>query len=207
MNDGMSGEQLNDLLSRFFSEEDARLLQYFFQNHADTEYFFYENVRLTQEEAQDLLMLGFDQRLLLPEKTRMGPAWKDRIITFDAEAVFQVPPIVRQIAREAGSKESLQMNFLLASIFEELPASDINDMARLLTTIMANCRNRMFEAGLLNLYYQQINARVTLHDMLDLYVISGIMSPCPARSLNTGLACYEISPVCYWLKPSQYIKT
>jgi geranylgeranyl pyrophosphate synthase len=94
------------------------------------------------------------------------------------------------------------MDYLLAGIFDYLSESDINNMSHLLSTIMANSRNRIFEAGLLDLYHKQINARISLHDMLDLFVISGIMSPCPARSLNTGLAWYEINPVCYWLKPS-----
>ena len=185
-----------DLLRNYFPEEDARLLVYFFQNHADAECFSYKDLQLPQEEAQDLLMLCFDQRLILPEKTRKGPAWEDRILTFDAAAVFQIPPVVRQITRVAGNGESLQTNFLPASIFEELPSSDISDMVQLLTTIIANSRNRVFEAGLLELYHQKINARVCLHDILDLFVISGVMSPCPARSLNTGLSWYEISPVC-----------
>jgi hypothetical protein len=187
-----------DLLTNHFPEEDARLLVYFFQNQAEAECFSYNDLQLPQEDAQDLLMIGFDQRMILPEKTRKGPAWEDRILTFDDTAVFQIPLVVRQITRVAGSRESLQTNFLLASIFEELPSSDIKDMAQLLTTIMANSSNRMFEAGLLDLYHQQIDARVCLHDMLDLFVISGVMSPCPARSLNTSLSWYEISPVC-WL--------
>ncbi|MDZ7667295.1 MAG: hypothetical protein U5K27_18545 [Desulfotignum sp.] len=187
-----------DFLMNHFPEEDSRLLVYFFQNHADAECFSYKDLQLPQEEAQELLMLCFDQRVILPEKTRKGPAWEDRILTFDETAVFQIPPVVRQITRMAGSRESLQTNFLLASIFEELPSSDISDMAQLLTTIMANSRNRMFEAGLLDLYHKQIDARISLHDMLDLFVISGVMSPCPALSLKTGLAWYEISPVCYW---------
>ncbi len=202
MNDGTSREQLNDLLSRCFSEEDARLLIYFFQHHADAECFSYEDLRLPENESHDLLMLGFDQRLFLPEKTRMGPAWEDRILTFDTEAVFQVPLIVRQIARVGGSRTILQINSLLASIFKELPVSDINDITRLLTTIMANCRNRMFKAGLLDLYHQQINAWISLHDILDLFVISGVMSPCPARSLDTGLSWYEINPVCFLIEMS-----
>jgi hypothetical protein len=187
-----------DLLTNHFPEEDARLLVYFFQKHSDAECFSYKDLQLPQEEAQELLILCFDQRMILPEKSRKGPAWEDRILTFDEAAVFQIPLIVRQITKVAGSRESLQTNFLLASIFEELPPSDISDMVQLLTTIMANSRNRMFEAGLLNLYHQQINARTCLHDMLDLFVISGAMSPCPVRSLNTGLSWYEISPVC-WL--------
>jgi hypothetical protein len=189
-----------DLLTNYFPEEDTRLLVYFFQNLAEAECFSYKDLQLPQEDAQDLLMIGFDQRMILPEKTRKGPAWEDRILTFEEAAVFQIPPIVRQITKVAGSRESLQTNFLLASIFEELPPSDISDMVQLLTTIMANSRNRMFEAGLLDLYHQQIDARVCLHDMLDLFVISGVMSPCPVRSLNTGLSWYEISPVCWLIK-------
>ncbi len=187
-----------DLLTNYFPEEDARLLVYFFQNHADAECFSYKDIQLPQEEAQELLILCFDQRLILPGKTRKGPAWEDRILTFDETAVFRIPLVVRQITRVAGSRESLQTNFLLASIFDELPSSDISKMVQLLTTIMANSSNRRFEAGLLDLYHQQIDTRTCVHDMLDLFVISGVMSPCPVRSLNTGLSWYEISPVC-WL--------
>lgn len=71
----------------------------------------------------------------------------------DEAAVFQIPRVVRHIARAADSRESLQTIFLLASIFEEIPPS-------------------------------------------------GIMSPCPARSLNTGLSWYKISPVSYLWQPS-----
>ena len=202
MSDRTSGDQLKDYLNSCFPQEDARLLIYYLQNHADAAYFLFKDLQLPEEEAQDLLMLGLEQRMILPEKTRMGPSWEDRILTFDAEAVFQVPPIVRQIVREAPNREKLQMYSLLESIFDDLPASDINDMARLLTTIMANSSNRVFEAGLLGIFHQQIDVRISLHDMLDLFVISGVMSPCPARSLKTGLAWYEIGPVCYWWQPS-----
>lgn len=196
------GNQLNDLLNSFFPEEDARLLQYFFRHHADAEHFSYEDVRLPEEDSHDLLMLGFEQRVILPKKTRKGPAWEDRILTFDEAAIFYVPQIVRQIARETGNQKNLQMNSLMATMFDKHPASNICDLVRLLTTIISNTSNQMFEVGLLDLYHQQINTRISLHDMLDLFVISGVMSPCPARSLHTGLAWYEINPVCYWLKPS-----
>lgn len=202
MKNQASGDQLTDLLTRCFPEEDARLLQYFFRNHAVAESFSYEDLMLPEDDIHDLLMLGFEQRVILPEKTRMGPAWEDRILPFVEAAIFQVPPIVRQIARKTANQKTLQMNFLLAGIFYDLSSSDINNMSHLLSTIMNNSRNRIFEAGLLDLYHKQINTQINLHDMLDLFVISGIMSPCPARSLNTGLAWYEINPVCYWLKPS-----
>jgi hypothetical protein len=202
MKNQTSGDQLTDLLTRCFPEDDARLLQYFFRRHADAECFAYKDLRLPEDDIHDLLMLGFEQRMILPEKTRMGPAWEDRILTFDEAAIFQVPPIVRQIAQIADSQKNIQMDHLMASIFVDLSSSDINNMSQLLTTIMNNSRNRIFEAGLLDLYHKQINTQINLHDMLDLFVISGIMSPCPVRSINTGLAWYEINPVCYWLKPS-----
>jgi hypothetical protein len=199
-NPRINNGSLFDLLASHFSKEDTRLLIHFFQHHADAQCFSYQDLKLDQEDAQELLMLCFEQRVILPEKSRKGPAWEDRILTFEGAAVFKIPPIVRHIARAAGSSESLQTNVLLASIFENLPPSNIRDMALLLTTIMANSRNRMFEAGLLGLYHQQIDARVCLHDVLDLFVISGVMSPCPARSLNTGLSWYEISPMCFLIE-------
>ena len=59
-----------------------------------------------------------------------------------------------------------------------------------------------------NLSYQEIDLtraekndlilQLDLHDTIDLFVINGIMSPCPQKSLITGLSWYEISPAMFW---------
>ncbi len=46
-----SGDQLTDLLTRCFTENDARLLQYFFRHHADAECFSYKDLRLPEEDS------------------------------------------------------------------------------------------------------------------------------------------------------------
>ncbi|OGQ89912.1 MAG: hypothetical protein A2464_13640 [Deltaproteobacteria bacterium RIFOXYC2_FULL_48_10] len=62
---------------------------------------------------------------------------------------------------------------------------------------------RCFEAGLLNLYYERFRFDLDLHALLDFFVIGGMMSPCPHRSLRTGLSFYEVSPVLFWGQPDQ----
>jgi len=73
----------------------------------------------------------------------------------------------------------------------------ISDIMLLLSDIMSNSKNFIFETGLLNLYYNRLEPAADLHDILDIFVINGFMSPCPSKSLVTGLAWYEINLVLY----------
>ena len=66
----------------------------------------------------------------------------------------------------------------------------------LLKTIMKNSSRGMFEAGLPRLYHKQIGIGTDLHDILD-PLIYGLMSPCPHKSIVTGLSWYEINPVLF----------
>ncbi|MCM2284297.1 MAG: hypothetical protein NDI81_05925 [Desulfobacula sp.] len=50
------------------------------------------------------------------------------------------------------------------------------------------------DAGLLMFFFDHLAGR-------DFFVISGMMSPCPQRSLRTGLSFYEVSPVLFWGNP------
>ncbi|MBW2603683.1 MAG: hypothetical protein JRE28_05125 [Deltaproteobacteria bacterium] len=38
------------------------------------------------------------------------------------------------------------------------------------------------------------------HGIIDIFVIYGMLSPCPQGSLMTGLAWYEINSTLYWDK-------
>jgi hypothetical protein len=60
--------------------------------------------------------------------------------------------------------------------------------------------NIFFETGLLKIFFKGTAVDADLHDIIDIFVICGIMSPCPQKSLLTGLSWYEINPTLYWDK-------
>ena len=63
---------------------------------------------------------------------------------------------------------------------------------------MKHADNYTFETGLLEIFFREVPMDCDLHDIIDVCVIFGIMSPCPQRSLMTGLSWYEINATLYW---------
>jgi len=71
---------------------------------------------------------------------------------------------------------------------------------QLLQKIVKHVHNYIFETGLLKIFFKETAVDGDLHDIIDIFVIFGIMSPCPRKSLMTGLSWYEINPTLYWDK-------
>jgi len=52
----------------------------------------------------------------------------------------------------------------------------------------------------MEIFFKKSLVGIDLHDIIDIFVIYGIISPCPQRSLMTGLSWYEINSTLYWDK-------
>jgi len=91
----MKQATLQTLLYHRFSECDAR--DYLFTHHAADTNLSYQEIDLNRAEKNDLILLGYQERILIPVKTTASLAWEDRIIDFDVGRTYVIPPVVRQI--------------------------------------------------------------------------------------------------------------
>ena len=194
----MEKATLKTLLYHRFTECDARLLDYFFTHHAADTTLSYQEIDLCRAEKNDLILLGYQERVLIPVKTTASPAWEDRIIDFDVGRTYVIPPVVRQIPVVFSKKGYFCLESLLKQIVPDLVPEEVKRLYHLLDTIMTHSTGFMFEMGLLKLFFDKLTPQLDLHDIIDLFVINGIMSPCPQKSLITGLSWYEISPAMFW---------
>ncbi|MDX2441714.1 MAG: hypothetical protein QNK40_14335 [Desulfobacterales bacterium] len=197
----MEQATLQTLLYHRFSERDARLLDYFFTHHATDTNISYQEIDLTRTEKDELILLGYQERVLIPVKTTTSSAWEDRIIDFDIGRTYVIPPVVREIPVVFSKKGYFCLESLLKQLFPELAPEEVKKLYHLLDTIMTHSTGFKFETGLLKLFYDKLTLQHDLHDTIDLFVINGIISPCPQKSLITGLSWYEISPAMFWGLP------
>ncbi|MBW2589230.1 MAG: hypothetical protein JRD71_00680 [Deltaproteobacteria bacterium] len=194
----MEKATLKTILYHQFSECDSRLLDYFFTHHAADTTLSYQEIELCRAEKNDLILLGYQERVLIPVKTTASPAWEDRIIDFDVGRTYVIPPVVRQIPVVFNKKGYFCLESLLKQIIPDLVLEEVKRLYHLLDTIMTHSTGFMFEMGLLKLFYDKLTPQLDFHAIIDLFVINGIMSPCPQKSLITGLSWYEISPAMFW---------
>jgi hypothetical protein len=196
----MRKNNLFNVLLNFFPESDAFLLATLLDNHLHKETICYHEIDVAESQKKDLMLLAFEERIMIPVKSRSGPAWEDRIFDFTNEGRYFIPPVVKAIADTIHDIGELSCDTALRTTLATVNQEDIGGFIKLLQTIMKHADNCTFEAGLLKLFFKEISMDSDLHDVIDIFVIFGIMSPCPRRSLMTGLSWYEINSTLFWDK-------
>ncbi len=196
----MRENNLFNALLILFSKSDAFLLAELLKNNLYKETIRYDEIDIKESQKKDLILLAFEERILIPVKSRSGPAWEDKILDFRNEGHYFIPPVVKAMVntiRYTGKPScGTAVRKTLANVIQE----DIGGFIKLLQTTMKHAGNYTFETGLLEIFFREASVDSDLHDIIDIFVIYGIMSPCPQRSLMTGLSWYEINPTLYWDK-------
>jgi len=190
---------LNALLN-FFSKGDAFLLAELLKDNLHKETIRYDEIDIRESQKKDLILLAFEERILIPVKSRSGPAWEDKILDFRNEGRYFIPPVVKAMVNTIRDTGKPSCNTAVRKTLTNVIQEDIGGFINLLQTTMKHADNYTFEAGLMEIFFRAAALESDLHDIVDLFVIYGIMSPCPQRSLMTGLSWYEINSTLYWDK-------
>ena len=196
----MSKNHLLNTLLTLFSESDALLLATLLKANLDKAFIRYEEIDITENQKKDLLLLAFEERILIPVKSRSGPAWEDKLLDFGEEGKYLIPPVVRAILDTIHQTGTISCDTAVRKVLSGMIKKDLDGFIKLLQTIMKHANNYMFETGLLDIFFKETTIDCDLHDVVDAFVICGMMSPCPQKSLMTGLSWYEINPTLFWDK-------
>lgn len=196
----MRENNLLKALLTVFSESDAFLLAKLLHANLDRETIRYEEIDIGENQKKDLILLAFEERILIPVKSRSGPAWEDKLLDFEKEGRYFIPPVVKAIVDTMRETGEASCDTAVRKTLLNVAAKDISRLIKLLQAIMKHADNYIFETGLLEIFFRESGIDCDLHDVVDIFVICGIISPCPQKSLITGLAWYEINATLYWDK-------
>jgi hypothetical protein len=190
---------LNTLLE-CFSKNDAVLLAALLNNHLYKETIRYKEIDILENQKKEVLLLAFEERILIPLKSRSGPAWEDRLLDFRDEERYFIPPVVKAMVNTIYDIGEPSCDTAVRKTLGNVIQKDICGFIELLQTTMKHANNYFFETGLLEIFFKASAVDSDLHDIIDMFVIYGIISPCPRKSLMTGLSWYEINSTLYWDK-------
>lgn len=196
----MRKNNLFNALLNFFLESDAFLLAELLTNNLYKETIRYQEIDIVESQKKELILLAYEERVLIPIKSRSGPAWEDKILDFRNEGRYFIPPVVKAIVNTICDTGKPSCDIAVRKTLADVIQEDIGGFIKLLQTIMKHADNYTFEAGLLEIFFREAEVDSDLHDIIDIFVIYGIMSPCPQKSLMTGLSWYEINSTLYWDK-------
>jgi hypothetical protein len=196
----MKENNLFNALLNFFPESDAFLLTKFLKDNLCKETIRYEEIDIIESQKKDLILLAFEERILIPVTSRSGPAWEDKILDFRNKSTYFIPPVVKAMLDTMRKTGEPSCETAVRKTLTRVVQKNISGFLNLLQTLMKHADNYTFETGLLEIFFNQATMDCDLHDIIDVFVIFGIISPYSQKSLMTGLSWYEINSTLYWDK-------
>lgn len=190
--------RVTEALARQFQAEEAEGLTLVLSAGMRADSFAYEEIDLMPEIKDDVILLAFEERAVLPLKSRRGSAWEDRILSFSDGERYQLPRVVRFLALEASRSGRWDIGHALTEVLIEAGEKQVNIMVDYLNRLMERVPAFEMEAGILQSVGEQMGLQMDMHDTLDRLVRCGVMSPRTQLSLHTGVSRFEINPCLYW---------
>jgi len=200
----MPDQQLNRLrqaLASHFDQHEADCLARLLSLCLEKEVVGYEELDLICPDKDDHILTLFEERVLLPCQGGNDVSWEERGLRLDPGERYVVPAVARSLIRYAGWTGELDTEQALTGALSMCPSIDTQDLVRLVTHCLAQTTSHRLEAGLVGAMAKRLGLTIDLHDAVDLFVASGILSPCKGVSQASGLSWYEMNSCLFWAPP------
>jgi len=152
--------------------------------------------------AEDVLLLGSEWRLLLPVRTLKSAAWEDRLLVAKPEELYEVPNIVRYLVEDARKTGRWEAGRALSELFREMGEPNWEQIPKLVEELGKQSRDYRVTA----VQIKEICNELDMGDRVDMLIAelkaSGVMSP---KLSSIAEVSREGTPI-YELNPSLFIK-
>lgn len=190
---------LKEALSSFLGNTEltgslAQILTYISKKDRVT---FSEVAETVGDNAEEVLLLGNEWRLILPMRTRRTSSWEDRLLLFDPVELYEVPNIVRYLVEKASETGLWEPGIALSELFREMGDPHWNIIPRLVERLGDQSKNYRITA----IQIKEICGGLGLGDRVDALIVelkgSGVISPklrSPAEVSRAGAVIFELNP-------------
>lgn len=163
-----------------------------------SENIYIEQIPLPDEQRHDLLLLAFEERILLPVVGRMTGTWEDRRLRFVPEEMFFMPYVARVLFLKARQTGILAPESAVREVLSNHPEAHVDQAVAFLREMKPHASACVAEGGLMMAVAKKAGITTDVHDIVDSCVAAGIMSPCTRGFAKQGLAWYEFHPCLNW---------
>jgi len=153
--------------------------------------------KMVNGDAEDVLLLGNEWRLLLPVRTLKSAAWEDRLLLCEPGESYEVPNIVRCLVEEATKTGRWDPEHAISTLFKEMGEPAWERMPKLVERLEEQAGDYRITASQI----KKICSELGLGDRVDALIAglkaSGVMSPklsSIAEVSREGTPIYELNP-------------
>jgi hypothetical protein len=152
--------------------------------------------KMVNGDAEDVLLLGNEWRLLLPVRTFKSTAWEDRLLLCEPGELYEVPNIARCLVEEASRTGRWDPERAITKIFKDMDEPAWERMPKLVEELGKQNNYRVTAVQI-----KEVCSELGLGDRVDTLIAelkaSGVMSPklgSIAEVSREGTPIYELNP-------------
>jgi hypothetical protein len=156
-----------------------------------------EVFKIANDNAEDVLLLGNEWRLLLPVRTVKSAAWEDRLLLCKPGESYEVPNIARYLVEEATKTGHWNPGHAITQVFKEMGETAWEIMPKLVERLEEQAGDYRVNAGQIKKICNDLNLGDRVDALIAGLKASGVMSPklsSIAEVSREGTPIYELNP-------------
>jgi hypothetical protein len=153
--------------------------------------------KIVNANAEEVLLLGNEWRLLLPVRTIKSAAWEDRLLLCEPGESYEVPNIVRCLVEQAIRTGRWDPEHAITSLFKEMGEPAWERMPKLVERLEEQAKDYRVTASLIKKVCSELGLGNRVDALIAGLKASGVMSPkmnSLAEVSREGTPIYELNP-------------
>ena len=153
---------------------------------------------IAKDDSEDVLLLGFELRLLLPTKSIRGTLeWGDALLLLKAGEMYKMPNVVKCLAEEAIRTGQWNPDNAVAKIFTIMGESEWEKVPKLVGRLGEESKDYKINAVQIKKICAEVGLGNRVNSLIAELKGSGVMSPklaSLAEAIREGSPIYELNP-------------
>jgi hypothetical protein len=194
----MTIQKLKAALSSFLKGDDAAKIAQLLEAIVGSEKISYEEAKaMIGEDTEDILMLGYGWRLLLPVRAAKAGDWEDRMLTAQPREIYQAVNVVKHLVKNANKTGRWDPETAIAEAFEDIGEPEIDKMSILVARIASEVKGHRISGIQIKRLCTELGLGDRVDPLLSELKACGIISPKLSSltdSSRVGTPIYELNP-------------
>ena len=158
---------------------------------------YQELKEIIEDDPEDALLLADEWRLLLPVRTAKSSSWEDRLLMIKDGEAYEIPNIVRYVAREALKTGTWNCENAIGELFKGLGDPNRKQIPELVRSMAGEAGSHKITGNQIKMICLRLGLSNRVDSLIAELKAAGIISP-RLRSLQEvareGSPIYELNP-------------
>ncbi len=158
----------------------------------------YDDVEeISGESTEDILLIGWKWKLLIPMRTSRSGEWDDRLLIAETGELYQIPNVVKYLIDDARLTGEWNSNIAVTKLFKDMEESAFKIIPEMVRKMGEKAADHKINAFQIKAACRDVGLEERIDTLIAILKGSGIMSPnlaSLAQVTRAGSPLYELNP-------------